>query len=86
MRQVGFFLLRLLIEFPIHDGQVNRANPHTDLAGNTLIKLKVNSSAIPFRGNELLVRFVDAFVDVFTADGVWNTSVARVVHDALDVS
>jgi len=37
-------------------------------------------------GDELFVRFVDALVSVVAADGVWDASGSRVVHDAFDVS
>jgi hypothetical protein len=37
-------------------------------------------------GNELLVRFIDALVNVFTADCVRGAIAACVVHNALDVS
>nr|pir hypothetical 12.2K protein - Plectonema boryanum [Leptolyngbya boryana] len=56
---IEFLFLGFFVEFPIYDRQVDRANPHTDFASNTLVKFKVNPSPEALRKNQLFVRILN---------------------------
>ncbi len=56
---VELFLLRFFVKFPIHNWEVNGANPNANFAGNALIKFKVNSSPEAFRWNKFFVGILD---------------------------